>query len=247
MRKFGIGADGLILLCCDPQADFQMRIFNSDGCEAESCGNGLRCLVRFLQELGEPDRRVRIQTKGRLAECFLDGGRPAVDLGAPRAIRLGLQTEEGEVHFADTGVPHAVRFVEAVETIDLALEGRWLRHHPLFAPLGANASFAAREPDGSIRVRTFERGVEGETLCCGTGAAAVGIVARSLFGLRMPILLHFPGGTLEVQEQEGRLIVAGPAEKVFSGSIDLDFVQFSSGISEEPLANFSFLRSLIEP
>lgn len=218
-RKFGIGADGLILLCLDPQADFLMRIFNSDGCEAGSCGNGLRCLVRFLQELGLPDRRVRIRTGDRIAECFLDGGRPVVDMGAPREVRLRLDTGAGEVHFADTGVPHAVRFVPDVETVDLHQAGRLLRHHPLFAPEGANADFAAIQPDGSIRVRTFERGVEGETLACGTGAAAVGTIARRLFGLKMPIYLHFSGGTLEVWEEGERLFVAGPAEKVFAGIV----------------------------
>lgn len=218
-RKIGIGADGLILLCPDTDADFLMRIFNCDGYEAESCGNGLRCLVLFLQELGLSAQRYRIRTKDRIAECFFEGGRPVVDMGAPTGIRLGLDLGLAEAHFAHTGVPHAVCFVPDVDVLDLNKKGRLLRHHPLFAPEGANANFAAIQPDGSIRVRTFERGVEGETLACGTGAAAVGAIASRLFHLRMPIPLYFPGGILDVWEEGGRSHVAGPAEKVFAGIV----------------------------
>lgn len=207
-RRFGVGADGLILLAQSSVADFQMRIFNSDGSEAESCGNGLRCLVRFLEDLGISKKTYRIQTAGKVVEAGFVRGRPVIDMGVP--VRIVL---DSEFHLIDTGVPHAVRFVPDVDMVDVALEGAVLR-----AKAKSNVDFAALEADGSIRVRTFERGVEEETLSCGTGAAAVAAIAWRLYSLEMPIEIHFPGGSLEVWESGGRLHVAGPAEKVFTGS-----------------------------
>ncbi len=213
-RQFGIGADGVILLGLSPEAtaDFQMRIFNSDGCEVESCGNGLRCLVRFLRDLGVVQKNYRIKTQERTVVATLAKGQPVIDMGAPEKMRFEIATEWGIVHYIETGVPHAVQFVADVDKVDLPIAGRSLRRH-----LNANVDFATLAQDGSLRIRTFERGVEGETLSCGTGAVAVAAVAFRLFGGTGRVSIHCRGGCLEVWEKEGRLFLTGPAEKVFTG------------------------------
>ncbi len=211
-RQFGIGANGIILLCLDSLADFRMRIFNSDGCEASSCGNGLLCFVQFCRELGIIQKSYTIKTQEKIVEAFFQD-RPVIDMGLPGNIRFEMRTEAGIVHCIDTGVPHAVQFVPDVEKIDLVASGGFLRRR-----LEANINFAALQEDGSIRVRTFERGVEGETLACGTGAAAVAVLASRLYGLKWPISAHFRGGDLSVWEgEEKRIFLSGPAEKVFAG------------------------------
>jgi len=198
-RKFGIGADGVILF----QKDFRMRIFNSDGTEAESCGNGLRCLGQFIRDLGIPGEKHQIKIHDRAVEISYVEGKIAVDMGQPRNLKLHL----GPVHFVDTGVPHVVYFGEGIEEL-----GPVFRHQ-----FKANANFAVLQPDGSIKVRTFERGVEGETLACGTGACAVAYIASKLYGLQGPIQICFPGGNLEVTIKKTGLVMTGPAKKVFEG------------------------------
>ena len=217
-RKFGIGADGLILLQTDPKADFRMRIFNADGSEAESCGNGLRCLLQFLRDLGEPFEKVRIAAGSRIVEGVWQDGLPCINLGAPRDFRK-VQIGGWEVHAVDTGVPHAVLFVEDVRAVDVERLGPFFRHHSLFQPRGANVNFAELQKDGSIRVRTYERGVEGEVLACGTGAAAVGLFASRFFSLPNPLSIRSAGGTLSIHLDRGEIWLAGPATKVFVGEI----------------------------
>ncbi|MDE3045267.1 MAG: diaminopimelate epimerase [Verrucomicrobiota bacterium] len=216
-RKFGVGADGVILLQLDPKADFRMRIFNRDGGEAEGCGNGLRCLARFLLDLGLPPKPYRVVVHNRIVELEYREDLIRVEMGEPKDLALHLKTEAGAVHFVDTGVPHAVLFVEDVTAAPLSELGPFLRHHPLFHPRGANANLASLQPDGSIRVRTFERGVEEETLACGTGACAVAVIAASLFGLSGPVRISYQGGDLEVGFQGSKIFMTGPAKRVFEG------------------------------
>jgi diaminopimelate epimerase len=211
-RNFGIGADGLILL----QKNFRMRIFNSDGCETEGCGNGLRCLGRFLLELGFPPKNTRVRMHDRIVEISYIGDNIGVEMGEVKDMALHIATEKGTVHFADTGVPHIVHFVDAVEKAPLQELGPFWRHHPRFAPKGANVNLAAIE-EGRIRVRTFERGVEGETLACGTGACAVAMVAHAVYSIPSPITISFPGGELEIRIEQNCLTMIGPAVKVFEG------------------------------
>jgi diaminopimelate epimerase len=215
-RRFGIGADGIILLQTDAKADFRMRILNSDGSEAESCGNGLRCLARFIADIrGESITSYKIWMHDQIVEAFVEKEKISIALNDPRNLTLHIQQD---VHFVDTGVPHAVVFVPDVQKIDLNREGRALRFHPCFGPRGSNVNFASLQSDGSISVRTFERGVEGETLACGTGAAAVGTIAAQLYNCPSPIRTHFPGGDLEISFSDEGLKLAGPAVRVFEGS-----------------------------
>ncbi len=218
-RHFGIGADGLILLQNTPIADFRMRIFNSDGKETEGCGNGLRCLGRFLLELGLSLQKTRIAMHEKIVEISAIGEQIGVEMGEPQNLQLHIETEQGTLHFVDTGVPHVVHFVNELETAPLHQLGPFWRRHPLFFPKGTNVNLAKVEK-GEIRVRTFERGVEGETLACGTGACAVAIIAHTLYSMPSPIAISFPGGHLEIQIDGRRLTMIGPAVKVFDGIID---------------------------
>ena len=212
-RRFGIGADGVILLSLHPSADFHMRIFNRDGFEATGCGNGLRCLAHFIQELPIRQKRFRIKMGERIVETFFKRGAPVIDMGFLQEIHLGVETEKGIVHRVDSGAPHVVQFVPDVGLIDLNKEGSFLRKK-----FQANVNFASFLSDRSFRVRTFEKGVEGETLSCGTGALAVGALGTRLFGLQGTVAIHYPGGVLEVWEEEGRMVLTGPVEKVFTGA-----------------------------
>lgn len=218
--KWGIGADGLILLQTSQKSDFRMRIFNSDGKEAESCGNGLLCLNRFITDLGLPKKLYTIELMQGEAKLEMVGDRPSVYLGLPKDLRLSLDLTTTTGHFVNTGVPHAVVFTPEVKKIDINTLAKPLRWHSLFGPKGANVNFAEVK-DNAVMVRTFERGVEGETLACGTGAAAVAVISHQVYGLKSPISLHFPGGEVKVafKKDFADLQLIGSASFVFSGVI----------------------------
>jgi diaminopimelate epimerase len=211
-RRFGVGADGVILLQRATAADFRMRIYNADGSEAESCGNGLRCLVRYAVELGFPKRAYRIATKEKVVNAHFVGEKIAIDLG--EVSDLGLEQIEGrEVHTIHTGVPHAVIFTnESLDTL-----GPLIQNHQAFLPAKINVN-VAQIHEGCIEASTYERGV-GKTLSCGTGAAAVGFVAIQKFGTPNPVAIHMPGGVLKVQVEGSRITLIGDAVKVFDGFI----------------------------
>lgn len=215
-RRFGIGADGVILLQKDPKAHFAMRIFNSDGSEAESCGNGLRCLMRFILDLGCLSQNYTIATIGGLVEVGHLNEKIFVQMPLPVNVKQ-LYIDDKEIHFTNTGVPHAVVFVTDLEGVNVGNEGKWLRHHAEFQPGGSNVNFAKVE-DGKIKIRTYERGVEGETWACGTGAAAVAYVAKLHYGMGDEIEVNCRGGKLEFAI-ESSIKMFGDAKKVFEGSI----------------------------
>ncbi len=212
-RRFGVGADGVILLQHDSTADFRMRIYNSDGTEAGSCGNGLRCLMRFIADLGLPQKSYRIATGDRVVLADFVEDRIRIQMGAAQFFR-SLSLDGLEIYSLDTGVPHAVVFSPRRSLLDL---GPFLRNHPVFQPEGTNVNLAELQPDGSIYIRTYERGVEGETLACGTGAAAVGFAAAQKYGLPNPIRVCSAGGEIEVQVDGINLTILGWAVKSFEG------------------------------
>lgn len=217
-RKFGIGADGLILLQPSSNAHFLMRIFNSDGGEAESCGNGLRCLGRFLIDLGLPLQKYRIELYKKIVEISYVGRLIEVDMGIAQDLALHQTIDQHVLHIVNTGVPHAVIFVENIDSAPIKTVAPFLRSHPFFHPKGTNINFAFRQNDSSIRIRTFERGVEGETLACGTGACAVAVIAKELYSLPGPIVIHCVGGDLTISFSDHRIQMAGSAELLFTGS-----------------------------
>ncbi|MBY0529943.1 MAG: diaminopimelate epimerase [Rhabdochlamydiaceae bacterium] len=229
-RRLGIGADGVILLQLSELARFRMRIFNADGSEPAMCGNGIRCLVHFIRQLGIPDESLAIETASGVLSCRWENGKIAVRLGVPQILHRDLSLEvEGwhlTVHLVDTGVPHCILFVPDVSLAPMEMLAPVLRSHPRFGPHGANVNFASLEPCGSIALRTFERGVEGETLACGTGAAAVGWMACLLHELQetIPISTRLtpPGASAELLvrcSQERGVELIGPAVLVFQGNI----------------------------
>ncbi len=177
-RRLGIGADGVIFLESSDKADVKMRIFNADGSEAEMCGNGIRCLMKFMQELGMPKKPYNIEVHNRILSGRFEDGLIGIDMGVPTEIRWNMNVEGNSLDFLDTGVPHAVVFVQDLLHYDVENAGRALRGHKAFAPKGTNATFAEIHSPGRLLFRTYERGVEAETLACGTGAAAAAFAYR---------------------------------------------------------------------
>ena len=201
-RRTGIGADGALVLEKSKKADFKMRIFNADGSEAEMCGNGLRCAVLYEVHkcTSAQVHKLKIETKAGIYEAEITGkNRVRIKMAAPKDLKKDLGvTVNGraiKVNYIDAGVPHAVIFVEGLDKIDVDNIGRCIRYHDDFKPRGTNVDFVEIIDDTSIRMRTYERGVEGETLACGTGAVASAIV--SVLGSRPSTLL---GTTLSLSK-----------------------------------------------
>ncbi len=234
-RHFGIGADGLLLLEKPEESglDARMIYYNTDGSRGEMCGNGARCFTAFALSRGlGSGNRIRFMTDAGPLSASVDGDRYTIQMTPPADTRLGreLNLERGPatVHYTDTGVPHAVRFVPDVEAVDIRREGAELRFHPAFAPRGANANFAAIGGDGRVAIRTYERGVEDETLACGTGVTAAAIVAHLVHGLPRPVHVKVRGGDVLTVDfavsDEGSVddvLMTGPAATVFTGEIEL--------------------------
>lgn len=233
-RHRGVGADGL--LAVEPSqagADFRMRYYNADGGEAEMCGNGARCFARFAASLlpGLPPA-VSFDTPSGLIRATFSGDLVTINMSAPRDHRppseLDLAGSFYNVHFLNTGVPHAVVFVDDVDAVDVARTGAALRWHPEFAPRGTNANFARILSPGNLVLRTFERGVEAETLACGTGVCAAALLHHLATGAPSPVAVRVRGGdTLQVGfwcDASGlfrNVTLTGPADFVFDGMIEL--------------------------
>lgn len=197
-RMFSVGADGLILVEHSERADFRWRFYNSDGSVAEMCGNGARCVARFAHAHGVTGRTMRFETvAGDIeAEVIGNSGEVRILMVEPSDYRqdlhISLDGVEREVFFLNTGVPHAVIFVDG-DDIPVKVWGRKVRFHELFGDRGTNANFVKVQEDGSLRVRTYERGVEAETMACGTGCVASAIVAARMRGMPSPVQVHTAG------------------------------------------------------
>ena len=232
-RRTGVGSEGLIALLPpdDPsRADARMLFLNPDGHPAEMCGNGARCAALLAHGLGFGEGgRVRLQTGAGVVDAeILDPaparGRVRLTLAPPpEPARLRLLNLD--VLALDTGVPHAVVFVDNAASADVDGLGRTLRRHEAFAPAGTNVDFAEVLGPGSLLLRTYERGVEAESGACGTGAlAAAAAHVHEHAGAAYPVAVRVSSGdTLEVGlSPDGRLTLAGPAREVFEGTVDLD-------------------------
>jgi diaminopimelate epimerase len=225
-RRFGIGADGVLFLSRPAGADLGMRLFQPDGSEAEMCGNGIRCLVRYAIDAGYVKRgKVAVKTKAGVREVTAKKSSVIVDMGKPQfsralipALGAGDQFVENMhgvvVSAVNTGVPHAVVFNDQndIDVHDLAVK---IRFDPVF-PQGANVDFV--KVDGNtLVVRTYERGVECETLSCGTGAVAAAAVANQMGLIGTRITVKTLGGSLKVTLGKDRALMEGPAELVYKG------------------------------
>ena len=231
-RRRGVGADG-VLVVEKPKvrgADFRMRYYNSDGGEAEMCGNGARCFALLARAVsGRKGNELRVQTQAGLLTLRTSGQEVQVSMTEPTKLRLGRKLvvagRKLAVDFLNTGVPHAVLFVRSVRSIDVAKQGRAIRYHSAFAPSGTNVNFVEIGRGNRIHVRTYERGVEGETLACGTGVVAASILSNLRRGLRSPILVttrggdHLRVGFSMVNGQARKVTLQGPARIVYTGVI----------------------------
>lgn len=227
-RRTGIGADGVILLENSLHSDFRMRIFNADGYEAEMCGNGLRCLMKFIRDQGVTTEQCVVETYLRPLSARIANDLVTIDMGAPFDFRwnipLSIEGNSYTVHHINTGVPHLIYFTNTLKEFPLEALGPKFRHHPFFAPQGANLNIVQLMPNGELCNRTFERGVEGETLACGTGCVAAAIAASLFYNLPAPIKVRpLSQETLLVdftieRDTIQNLTMTGPAIKIFSGT-----------------------------
>ena len=227
-RRRGIGADGVLLLENDPEADFAMLYFNADGGAADYCGNGARCLARFALDAGlGRGGEVRFRTAAGLQRARRGPEGNGIELDFGRIERVGseLVVEAADREFRGrrvrSGVPHFVVPVERVEWVPVAQWGAALRHHREFEPEGANVDFVARLGPSRVAMRTYERGVEGETLACGSGAMATALWAVAE-GEASPITVVTAGGdelVVQVRTVEGgaEVTLTGPAEIAYRG------------------------------
>ena len=231
-RHRGVGADGVLIL--EPAtngADFRMRYYNADGGEAEMCGNGARCFARFADRTAGPLEKVSFETPAGVIGAELKGELVTLQMSRPNDLRLHLDVAAGSenlrAHYVDSGVPHVVVPVAKIAEVDVRSLGAALRHHPMFAPRGANANFSEKCGPQAIAIRTYERGVEDETLACGTGVVASAIIFAATEKVAGPIDVLVRGGdTLQVNfTREGNsfanVTLTGPADFVFDGEIDL--------------------------
>ena len=229
-RHRGIGADGL--LAVEPAqngADFRMRYYNADGGEAEMCGNGARCFGRFAQRISGQAGDISFETQAGVITAKFLGALVQIQMSKPHSLRLNDKLHaDGETHFVhsvNTGVPHAVVFVEDLEGTDVRHLGHALRYHEHFAPKGTNANFVRQRAADTIAIRTYERGVEDETLACGTGMVACALIFHERTGAPSPVQVQVRGGeTLRIgftKTGDGYLDVTltGPADFVFDGTV----------------------------
>ena len=222
-RKFGIGADGLILIRNHDGADFEMIYYNADGHLASLCGNGSRCAVQFAHKLGMITNQCSFMTVEGILDAKTENG--LVHLKMPDVNNI----ESHEQHyFLNTGSPHHICFVNNIESHDVFNHGKKIRNGPPYYEEGTNVNFVKSISEDQIFVRTYERGVEDETLSCGTGVTAAALV-QGLKGAKSPIKVKTLGGDLqisferEVDNNFKNIHLIGPAEKVFSGKISIEF------------------------
>jgi diaminopimelate epimerase len=232
-RQRGIGADGILLLIpgASGKADWAWEFYNSDGSVADMCGNGARCFARYIQRVTGAGSGMTFETGAGIIRASFQGERVTVNLTEPKDLKLNqnvaLSSGAAVLHSLNTGVPHAVMFVGDADLCMVQNTGSEIRYHAHFSPKGTNVNFAQIRGPGSIRVRTYERGVEGETLACGTGVTAAALVSASLHDFPSPVRVQVQGGdTLEVgfiRENGGfrDVRLTGPADFVFEGRIDL--------------------------
>jgi diaminopimelate epimerase len=231
-RHRGIGADGILLLEKPTnRADFRMRYFNADGGEAEMCGNGARCFARFANKVGEQKAEISFETPAGVISAELKGDLVTLRMTEPTDLRLNVglpvAAENKTVHFINSGVPHVVIPVAKIDNAEVRREGAAIRHHKMFSPNGTNVNFIEKRGPNKIAIRTYERGVEDETLACGTGIVASALIFAASENTNGPINVIARGGDeLEVGfEKSGdrfrNVTLTGPAEFVFEGTIEI--------------------------
>lgn len=239
-RGQSVGADGLLLIEDDEELDFAWRFFNSDGSEAEMCGNAARCVARlaYLDGIAGPESVFR--TAAGPIRASVDGSTIRVQLTRPHGLESEFALKVGDdrvltAGFVDTGVPHTVLVLEDdnLETADIEKLGREIRFHPQFAPTGTNVNFVRIMDPGNIHVRTYERGVEAETLACGTGVVAAALVTTVRGLTTPPVSVTTKGGDMlivqldETGPMAGNVYLKGNASIVYRGELTAETISRS--------------------
>ena len=232
-RHRGVGADGIMMLipARSGKADWAWDFYNSDGSVAEMCGNGARCFARYVQKTAGMNRDFTFETAAGVISASFNGELVTVNLTKPKDLKLNqtvtLSTGTETLHSLNTGVPHAVQYVPDADKAMVMQLGPEIRRHQHFGPRGTNVNFVQVLGQNHIRVRTFERGVEGETLACGTGVSAAAMITARVHGFTSPVKVQVQGGDqLEVSFADGNgefdnVRLTGPADFVFTGKIEI--------------------------
>lgn len=231
-RKMSVGADGLILIESSDKADFRWRFFNSDGSLAEMCGNGARCAARFAYLNGIAGENLFFETEAGIINGEIKDGGAKVKIPDPVDLRLDYRVdlENGPliVGSVNTGVPHVVVMMDSVEEVDVFGLGREIRYHAAFAPAGTNVNFICQQKPGQLAIRTYERGVEDETLACGTGSIASALVAACKTNWTSPIsLVTRSGESLTIYFRENNHVftdvyLEGDARMIYTAELGED-------------------------
>lgn len=233
-RQLGVGSDGVILLENSSRADFSFRIFNSDGSEAEMCGNGLRCFVKWLISLGYTSSAFQIETLQTILTARQKEKDIQIDMHLHDNFHFNTPfsylNQILKIHSLNTGVPHAVIFFQDIAKVDLCHLGKLIRNHHLWQPHGTNVTIVQEISTTAICIRTYERGVEGETLACGTGAAAAALAFGAIKRSQGPIVVKTKSGEDLIVDYKNdlsskkknpfsQISLAGSATQVFQGEI----------------------------
>ncbi len=228
-RKMSVGADGFILVQDSDSVDFKWRFFNSDGSQPEMCGNGARCVARFAYLNGIAGPKMSFETIAGIVSAEVKNERVKIKMTDPADLKVNytLELENGRLSLSsvNTGVPHVVVAVDNLDDVEVVKLGREIRFHERYAPSGTNVNFICPQKDGTVAVRTYERGVEDETLACGTGSVAAAVVAASRSGTKSPInVMTRSGESLCVyfKEKEGKFYdtyLEGDARIIYKGEL----------------------------
>ena len=232
-RQRGIGADGLLLLERNTSgtADWTWQFYNSDGGSADMCGNGARCFAAFVRRLTKEDKPTSFETLAGIINASFEQDLVTVTLTPPGELQIDQAIEVNgsplTSHSLNTGVPHTIVFVDDADQAMVQEQGRAIREHAQFGPSGTNVNFVQVLRPDLIRVRTYERGVEGETLACGTGVSAAAMITSHIQNISPPISVQVQGGdilTVDFQASESgfsNVKLTGPAEFVYTGEIEI--------------------------
>ncbi|MBI4725799.1 diaminopimelate epimerase [candidate division TA06 bacterium] len=226
-RRHGVGADGVLLLEASSKADFKMRYLNADGGEVSFCGNGGRCIAWFARSIGAAGEKMTFEAGDGLHRAEVTGDRVKLSMNDPADFRLNFILDLGgkgyAASFADTGVPHVVIPVMDLRDFPVVETGRKIRYHQMFEPGGANANFIELADQHHLNIRTYERGVEDETLACGTGSTAAAVISGLQGRAASPVACLTRGGetlTVHFRKEEDRItevFLEGAVNLVFKG------------------------------
>jgi len=219
-----VGADGVILIENSDRHDFRWRFFNADGSEAEMCGNGGRCAARFAYMTGITKEKMAFETIAGVIKAEVNGTRVKLQLTTPFDLKLdypvGLEDKEIFLSSVNTGVPHAVLLVDDVDYMPVEELGRLVRYHKVFGEKGTNVDFVEVIDKENLKLRTYERGVEGETYACGTGAVAVGVILKEKALVTSPVNIRTKGGEMLKVYLDGEVYLEGDTKLIYVGKLN---------------------------